>query len=80
MRRFGGNPDGAHRGDYPDALIGAQRHDAFGGEDQLVFGMEMQRDSVPVRKIRGDAGDLAKGMAALVKKDAVALFRHLLSQ
>ena len=80
VRRFRGDPDGAHRRDNPDALIGAQGHDALRGEDQLVFGMEMKRDHVSIGKVGGDAGDLGERVAPLVKKDTVALFRHLLSQ
>jgi hypothetical protein len=50
------------------------------GEDELIFGMEMQRDYVSIGKVAGDAGDLGELATALVKKYAVALLRHLLSQ
>jgi len=61
-------------------LLGGEGHDTLRGEDQLIFWMEMQRDHVSIGKVGGDAGDLRERAAALVKKDAVALFRHLLSQ
>jgi hypothetical protein len=50
------------------------------GKDELIFGMEMLRDGVPVGKVGGNAGDFGERAAALAKKQAVALFRHFLSQ
>ncbi len=80
VRRFRRYPDGAHRRDHPDALIGAKSHDTLRGEDELIFGMAMQRDHVSIGKVGGDAGDLRERATAPVKEDAVAFFRHLLSQ
>lgn len=75
-----GNPDSTKGRDHPGALRGAKGHHAVRSENQLVFGMKMLRDEMPVREVAGNAGDLGVGAAAAIAKDAVTLFRHSLSQ
>ena len=78
--RASGDPDGTERRDDPDALPGADCHHAARCEDELVFRMVVLGDELAVLEFDRDAGDLGEQSAFAAGQDAVALFRHYLSQ
>src|ERR1700675_4174683 len=49
VRSVGGNPDGAEGRNDPRALRRFERHDALGGEEELVFRMGMLGNAVAMR-------------------------------
>ena len=80
MWRVRRNPDCAQRRHNPNPLLRANSHYACRCEDQLVLRMVMLGDDAPVLEVVGDARHLRSDAAATIEKDAVALFRHILSQ
>ena len=79
MGSFRGNPDGAKRGNDPDAVFGMHGHDSMGSEDELIFGMRMLGDMVSASEVIGKCGELSGLAAAAVDQEALTLMRHLLS-
>jgi len=76
---FRGNPDGAKRGNDPDAVFGMHGHDSMGSEDELIFEMRMLGDMVSASEVIGKCGELSGLAAAAVDQEALTLMRHLLS-
>ena len=76
---FRGNPNGAKRGNDPDAVFGLHGHDAMGSEDELILGMRMLGDVVRAGEVIGQSGELSGLAPAAVDQEALTLMRHLLS-
>lgn len=58
MRGKSGNPDGPLCRNYPYSLAGPNSHYAAAGVDQLILGMKMFNDRVPVREVVSQGSDL----------------------